>query len=151
MSWNRTTVKTSVALVLAALVFGCGGGEDQEAKRWVNELLLVNGDFQETAVEAKSKIAKAQTGGELAAAYRGYAEDLHGQTERVEDLDPPASCEDVQADIEAFMSETASVTEELSDQVNLTQGRLREIEGEVAVARAGLVRSMHSVAEEEGC
>ncbi|HKI85650.1 MAG TPA: hypothetical protein VKA53_02780 [Thermoanaerobaculia bacterium] len=150
MFWNSYLLVGAVSLLLV-VVAGCGEDEKTKAERWVNEVVLVNGGFQETAAQGKKAIASAKSTAELEAAYRSYAEAQRTQLSRFEELEPPEACVDEQADMERFMRKVFSVTNELADQASLTPTRLKEIEGEVAEAMRGLILNLQSMVKHESC
>lgn len=142
-------VTASLALSLLGAT-GCGD-EQAEAERWIDEVVLVNGSFMETAAKGKRAIADARTVDDLSTAYSTYATNLKQQLTKFEEIEAPEACSDEQKSMERFMKDATEVADELADQENMTRSRLEQLELRGADAASRLLRVLKPALTEGTC
>jgi hypothetical protein len=151
---SRTATKRVVflsALLPLLVVSACGTDQKAESDAWINEVLLVNGGFMETAKQGTQAIASAQNADQLSAAYSSYAADLRQQLAKFEDVDAPDACADEQAAMESFMTEAIGFAEKLSDQENLTRASVKQLEAQAAEAASKMLAALKPTLSISSC
>jgi hypothetical protein len=101
------------ALLVVALLAGCGGGSDDSSKfnesfKAINDQLLELGQSVGRALQA----APQTTDDQLAGEFSGFADQLDDVKKRLDALDPPS---DLESKTEALSSAIAALSKDLSD------------------------------------
>jgi len=111
----------------------------------------VLGGFSTEQHREQAAIANATTASELQQAYLAYESGLEREVGKLEAINAPSQCEDVQADIVSFAKQSLALTRTLAHERVLTKDRYRELEETALALQAKFKAQIEPVVKDEHC
>jgi hypothetical protein len=148
---TKTVAALSLILASSCLAAGCGQSSSSEEGDWVTAIGVVLGGFSTEQHREQAAIATATTATELQQAYLAYEGGLEREVGKLEAIDAPSQCEDVQADMESFARQSLALTRTLAHERELTEERYRELARKALALQSEFKAQIGPVAKSEHC